>query len=77
MKMSGAFPMTREHQEIVDRLLGDFLLTCIGKNDLVVASGMLIAGVIMIKAHCRRTGHDYDEISRDAREIFDCAVELV
>ncbi len=63
--------------EIVDRLLGDFLLSCLGKNDMSVANGMIISAVMLIKAHCERTGQDYDETVQLFRSSFETLVEIV
>src|SRR5262245_58432769 len=68
--------MTQETAEIVDRLLGDFLLSCVGKNDLAVVNAMLSSAAIMLVAHCQRSGQDYRELVNEARNIFDLATKI-
>ncbi|PWT75886.1 MAG: hypothetical protein C5B60_04760 [Chloroflexi bacterium] len=57
------FCLSDETREIVDRLLGEFLLTCMGKNDLAVANGFITSAAMLVAAHCQRTGQDYDKLS--------------
>lgn len=57
------FCLTGETREIVDRILGEFLLSCMGKNDMAVANGLITSAAMLIAAHCERTGQDYEELS--------------
>ena len=77
MKHSLRYCMTGETAEITDRLLGDFLLSCLGKNDMAVVNAMISSAIILIAAHCQRTGENFDEVIDQCRGLFDAAVKVV
>ena len=68
--------LTGDTAEIVDRLLGDFLLSCIGKNDMSVVSAFLASAAIIIATHCKRTSQDFQELSDMSRHQFDRALKV-
>jgi hypothetical protein len=70
------FCLTGETEEIVDRLFGEFALSCIGKNDMSLVSGFLASAAIMIAAHCQQTGQDFAELSEMSRHQFDLALKV-
>jgi hypothetical protein len=69
--------LSEETQEIIDKLLGEFMLSCLGKNDMSVVSAMLAAAAIMVAAHCQRTGQDFEELSAMAFTQFTDALKIV
>jgi hypothetical protein len=70
------FMLGPETVEIVDRLLGDFMVDCIGKNDMAVVNAMLASAAMLIVAHCERTGQDFDEVVALCRNSFDLALTV-
>jgi hypothetical protein len=70
------FCLTGDTAEIVDRLLGEFLLSCVGKNDMAVAGGLVSAAAMVLAAHCERTSENYDEHVARMRELFDLAAKI-
>lgn len=60
----------------IDRLLGDFLKSCIGKNDMAVANAMLAAAAIIVATHCQRTDDDFGEFSKDFIDQFKRALVI-
>jgi hypothetical protein len=70
------FCVTGETAEIVDRLLDEFVRSCIGKNDMSVVSGFITSAAILIATHCERTGEDFQELSDMCRDQFDLALKI-
>ena len=68
------FCLTGETEEVVDRLLGEFLFTCMGKNDMAIANGMTSAAAVLVATHCQQTGEDFDELSNMFRNHFSNAL---
>ena len=62
--------LTGESAEITDRILGPFLMSCIGKNDMSVVTGLLAAAAVIVATHCERTGQDYEELCTLCQENF-------
>jgi hypothetical protein len=62
--------LTGESAEVVDEILGPFLASRIGKNDMAVVTGLLASAAILIATHCQRTGEDYGELSMMCQEHF-------
>jgi hypothetical protein len=69
--------LNEETQEIIDRLLDEFLLSCMGKNDMSVVSAMLASAAIIIATHCQRTGQDFHELSGMACVQLTTALKIV
>ena len=65
-----------ETSELVDRLLGEFLLGCIGKNDMAVVNALLASAAMVITAHCKRTGQSFDEVAAESENIFKLSLEV-
>jgi hypothetical protein len=70
------FCLTGDTEEIVDRLLGEFTLSCIGKNDMSLVAGFLASAAIVIAAHCQQTGQDFAKVSEMSRDQFDLALKV-
>jgi hypothetical protein len=70
------FLLNDETSEIVDRLLGEFLRECIGKNDMSVVNALLAVAAIMITTHCERTGQNFDEIAAASQKLFKLSLEI-
>jgi hypothetical protein len=65
-----------ETSELVDRLLGDFLFSCIGKNDMAVVSAFLASAAMLITTHCDRTGRDFGEVASECKSMFELALQV-
>lgn len=70
-------PMPRETREIVDRLLGEFLWSYMGKNDMAVVTALLSSAALIIASHSQVTGQDYQELVRMGRSVFDSAAAIL
>lgn len=68
--------LTGETAEIVDKLMGEFLFSCMGKNDMSIMSGFLASAALLIATHCERTGEDFDQLAGMAREQFALALKV-
>jgi hypothetical protein len=70
------FCLAGESAEIVDRILGPFMLECLGKNDMSIVTGLMSSAAILIVTHCQTTGDSIEEIANAHREIFDLALSV-
>jgi hypothetical protein len=71
------FCLSDETEEIVDLILGEFLLSCcIGKNDMNVANGLITSAAIIVATHCERTGQDFQELSALFRNHFELGLKI-
>jgi len=70
--------LTTETNEIMDLLMGEFLMKhCIGKNDLAIVNAFMAGAASMIAAHCERTGEDYAELAKLEREFFASTLQIM
>jgi len=63
--------------EVMDRILGPFLESCIGKNDLSIANGLVVSAAIIIVTHCQRTNDNIEEIAKLFHESFDLTLKAL
>lgn len=68
--------LNQETADLIDRLLGEFLLECIGKNDMVVVNALLATAAMIIGTHCKRTRQNFDEVATLSRDTFKLALEV-
>jgi hypothetical protein len=65
-----------ETRELVDRLLGDFLFSCLGKNDMAVVNALIATAAMLITAHCDRTGQDFGKVASECTTMFELALQI-
>jgi len=65
-----------ETAEVIGQILGPFLRSNIGKNDMAVVNGLLASAAILLATHCAKTGEDYRELVYRARELYDLGAEI-
>ena len=70
------FCISGEAKEITDRLLDEFLLTCIGKNDMAVVNAFLASAAVMIAAHCEHTDHEFRDLAKESIRNFALALQV-
>ena len=68
--------LSGETADIIDQILGPFLLAQLGKNDMSVVNGLMASAAILIAAHCQRTGEDPQEVGDLGRNSFDLALKI-
>lgn len=68
--------LNQETAGIIDRLLDEFLLSCIGKNDMAVVNALLASAAMLIKAHCERTGDNFGEVASECKNIFELSLQV-
>jgi|SRR5215471_16196749 len=65
-----------ETSEIVDQIMGPFLESNLGKNDMAITGGLLASAAIMLATHCQITGDDFEEMAIHLRTMFDLALSV-
>jgi hypothetical protein len=76
LRQQFGYLVSEDTREIMDRLLGEFMLTCIGKNDMSLVSALMTSATIIVAAHCQRTGDDYWQTIAMARDIFEASATI-
>jgi hypothetical protein len=62
---------------MVDRLINEFLPSCVGRNDMAMANALIIVALMVVEAHCRQTGDDYGKLIGVLRNSFTAASRIV
>jgi len=68
--------LNEESTEVVDHILGPYLLSCIGKNDMNIVVGLLASAAIIVATHCQTTGENFEEFAAMCRENFASALAI-
>jgi len=69
--------LTEETAVLVDNLLGPWLQQQLGKNDMAIVSALLTASAILVRTHCDRTGHDFEDMRALALELFTASLQVI
>jgi len=63
--------------ELVDHLFDDVIPSrFMGKNDMAIVLGLTSAAALMVVAHCKLTGQDFDELADMVVTHFDNALAI-
>jgi hypothetical protein len=62
---------------MVDRLINEFLPSCVGRNDMAMANALIIVALMVAEAHCRQAGDDYGKLIGILQSSFMTASRIV